>query len=157
MVCLRGVCGLGVLGVRWGAAEAGKAAESFGNAFMVGMIQVQAAAAVQANPTVREKLGDPINIGAPSNEQNDIAGGSAKMDLEVSGPKGKATAHIESRREGEAWKITTLQVRCDDGTVIDVDANQLTPMPSDSDIPFGGPNLDPPTSPVEPEPTPPTP
>src|SRR2546423_314163 len=67
LACI-GVCALGILGFRTAVDNAPKLAEnigkSVGDAMMAATMQLQAAGAVQANPQVKEKLGEPLNMEA---------------------------------------------------------------------------------------------
>lgn len=132
--CL-GVCGLGMIGMRWGAHQASQVVNQAGplieQAMKEGMLQFQAQAAIASNTEVREKLGDPLNFGTVSNPPP-AGGNTTTFDFEVTGSKDKADVHVEGRREGTEWKITTLQVRLSDGSTIDIDPSQPISFPIDS-------------------------
>ena len=121
-----GICALGFMGLSWGVQEgqkaASKAAVEFQGAFEVGLLVVQAEMAVAGHPQVKEKLGDPIEADVDSTAAPTGRKAEA-FDFGVSGPKGKATAHVTSMRQDGSWKIQTIQVKFDDGSVIDVDPN----------------------------------
>jgi len=150
-VACAGICGLGIFGLRWTAENGPKLAENIGktvgDAMLAGVMQFQAAAAVQADPQVREKLGDPLTLDAQDSQNTDLSTGTASFDFNVSGPKGKGKAHGEGHREGEQWKITKLQVHFDDGSTVDVDPS-LGGQPS---IDVNSPTPTPPTTPDQPE------
>ena len=129
LLCL-GVCGLGIYGVQ----QAGKVAGEFGDAFLAGMVQVQAHSAVMMNPTVKDKLGEPLEFGSDSSPPPNTNAGTMTSDLEVKGPKGKGIVHFEAQREGENWKIRVLQVRFSDGSVLDVDPNVAPVFPESPSI-----------------------
>jgi hypothetical protein len=123
LLCV-GVCGLGYFGLRWGVQEgqkvASQAAAEFQGAFEVGFLVVQAELAVANHPQVKERLGEPIQ--ADASDAVDANGRKADaFDFGISGPNGKATVHVASQQQAGSWKIQTIQVKFDDGSVIDVD------------------------------------
>ena len=70
---------------------------------------------VQNDPQVIEKLGQPIKDGwIPSGEVNISNGsGDARLDFNVTGPKGTAHVHTEARRSNGVWTTTVLDVTID--------------------------------------------
>jgi len=91
---------------------------------------------VQNDPKVIEALGEPIEAGwMVSGEvihQMGPAAGSARLDFDVTGPKGKAHVHSEARcaydvRRGQPeWGLTKVEVTTPDNQriVLDVSADK---------------------------------
>jgi hypothetical protein len=134
LLCV-GVCALGFMGLSWGVQEgqkaASKAAAEIQGAVEVGTVVFQAQLAVQNDPQIKEKLGEPIEadvdeVISPNTRKPDA------FDFGLSGPKGKATVHVTSQQQGGSWKIQTIQVKFDDGSVIDVDPNSAASFSPDA-------------------------
>src|SRR4051812_43209149 len=67
----------------------------------------------QTDPRVISALGTPIKpgflIGGNVNVENDH--GVATIDFPISGPKGKATVHVEGTKEAGRWRYSVLTAR----------------------------------------------
>jgi hypothetical protein len=158
--CL-GVCGLGMLGMTWGVQQATEAVHQAGpmieQSMKAAMLQLQAQAAVENSAEVKERLGAPLNF-EPVNNPPPAGGDTTAFDFQVTGSKDKGEVHVEARREGTDWKITTLQVRLSDGNKIDINIDQPFGIPLDGEVtPVFPPEItDPPqsTDPVPGETTP---
>ncbi|MFK7735878.1 MAG: cytochrome c oxidase assembly factor Coa1 family protein [Pirellulaceae bacterium] len=79
---------------------------------------VAAAAAMEENPSIVEKLGTPINYDSLqiTNYQNNNGNGSADIDTNFSGPNG--SAHVVGTMQliaGE-WSIQNMSITFGDGT-----------------------------------------
>jgi hypothetical protein len=72
----------------------------------------QALARAQANPQVREQMGQPLNPGWFVSGSINIAGPSGKADISIpiSGPKRKGTLYVVARKSAGRWTFETLQV-----------------------------------------------
>jgi hypothetical protein len=139
LLCV-GVCGLGAIGLRWGAQEASKQLPKVGAAMqdLAGqmVMHMQATIQIQTNREVTEKLGTPVEIEPIDAGNFDSQAATTKISYKVKGPKGSAQATGEGTKQGNEWKITKLQVQFADGSVIDVDTSQAFPPNGDHGIPF---------------------
>jgi len=74
---------------------------------------------VQADPAVRQELGQPIEMvyWPPPNARIEIKDdrGEADMHWEIEGPKGRARAHVTARMIDGQWGIVVLEVRLANG------------------------------------------
>jgi hypothetical protein len=82
---------------------------------------------VQNDPKVIEALGQPIEAGwTVSGEvipQIGPASGNARLDFDVSGPKGKAHVHSEARCVFVKWGLTKVEVTTPDNKRIVLDVS----------------------------------
>jgi hypothetical protein len=69
-------------------------------------------AAAQSNPTVKQRLGEPIKRGLFTSGSIEVSGpsGHADIAIPISGPKGRATLYAVARKSADLWKLDTLQV-----------------------------------------------
>lgn len=70
-------------------------------------------ASAQANPIVRERLGEPVRRGFFTSGSIQISGstGNANLAIPISGPRGKAIVLAVARKVRGLWKMDTLTVR----------------------------------------------
>jgi hypothetical protein len=68
-------------------------------------------AAAQANPTVRQRLGEPVKRGFFTSGNIEISGPSGHADIEIpmSGPKGTAAVYAVATKSAGLWKLDVLQ------------------------------------------------
>jgi len=64
------------------------------------------------NPQLREALGEPIEAGwwISGSISTDSTGGTAKLAIPISGPKGRARIYVDATRRAGRWEYTQLQV-----------------------------------------------
>jgi hypothetical protein len=128
-----GICGGCYLLANRVVTEAGKQIDKLGDAagelVASAAMHTQATMQVQQNAQVIEKLGMPLEITATSMPNLDPKATTASLVYTVKGPKGTATARGEGKREGNGWKITSLQVQFADGTTADIDVDQPFQIP----------------------------
>ena len=77
---------------------------------------------VQDSPEVKERLGDPIEMGhvTGGNIQKVNDGGQATVDFTVDGPLASAQVHTEADRAGGQWSLRTVEITYSDGSKIDL-------------------------------------
>jgi hypothetical protein len=76
---------------------------------------------VRTDPQVIQKLGEPVQEASwfpVGSVETNNDGGSAILNFDVAGPKGKAHVMSQSKRIGGKWGITSLEVRFADGPPI---------------------------------------
>jgi len=83
--------------------------------FLFGMIKTSdvykdAIAKARANPSVREAIGTPIEVGLLISGKIKISGpsGEARLSIPVSGPKGKGTIFVAARKSAGQWTFSIL-------------------------------------------------
>lgn len=122
---------VGCLGlVALGCVVFGGVAALFGGNWLKG--QVKQVSALQAdvrtkarnNPLLVENLGQPIQLGQLKTTGYHNNNGNADVELEgpVSGPKGSGTLYVTGSHgpNGEAFDISGMKLRLEDGKTIDV-------------------------------------
>jgi hypothetical protein len=64
------------------------------------------------NPQLREALGEPIEAGwlVSGSISTDTTGGSAKLSIPISGPKGSARIYVDATQRAGKWEYEQLQV-----------------------------------------------
>ena len=69
-------------------------------------------AAAEANPVVRELLGEPVKRGLFISGSIEISGpsGHADIAIPVSGPRSKATVYAVARKSAGLWTFETLEI-----------------------------------------------
>jgi hypothetical protein len=69
-------------------------------------------AKAETNPTVKQRLGEPVKRGFFISGTIQISGPSGHADIEipVSGPKGKATVYAVAQKSAGLWKFEILQI-----------------------------------------------
>lgn len=75
-------------------------------------------AKAEANPIVRQRLGEPVKRGfftSGSIETSDSSG-RADLSIPISGPRGKATVYAVATKSAGLWRFDTLQVAFNKGT-----------------------------------------
>lgn len=75
-------------------------------------------ARAEADPTVRQRIGEPVKRGfftSGSIETSD-ASGRADLSIPISGPRGKATLYVVAHKSAGLWTFITLQVALKEGT-----------------------------------------
>ena len=84
-------------------------------------------AAVQASPTAREKLGQPIEPGYFLSGRINVNGpnGHADISYPVTGPKGSGTVHAVADKAAGTWTFTTMKLQ------IDTTGEQIDLMPQE--------------------------
>lgn len=109
-----GVLALGVAGalVVGGVAALLRTANPFSLAFE----------RARAHPALTAELGEPIEPGwLPSGRiQVDDDGGSAQLEIPVSGPRGEARLHVDATRRGGEWTLLELRAVLADGRSLDL-------------------------------------
>jgi Cytochrome oxidase complex assembly protein 1 len=72
-------------------------------------------AAAEANPVVRQRLGEPVKRGFFTSGRIEISGpsGHADIAIPVSGPHGKATVYAVARKSAGLWTFETLEIEFD--------------------------------------------
>jgi hypothetical protein len=75
-------------------------------------------AAAQADPTVRQRLGEPIKRGFFTSGSIEISGPSGHADIAVpiGGPRGKGTVYAVARKSANVWTLDLLEVAFSDQT-----------------------------------------
>ena len=106
---------------------------------------------VQADRQVIEQLGEPIQDATMLPTVNDDSG-SASLDFDVAGPKGKAHVRAEARMIGGQWGLTSVEVNVDRGGRLSLDVSSGE---GPSDAPVWSPNAG--NTPLEDSPTTPEP
>jgi hypothetical protein len=101
----------------------------------------------QHNAEVTGKLGEPVKPGMFVGGSVNRAGesGEAKIDYSISGPKGEAKVYVEGARSGGEWRWSLMEVRLQDGHVINL-IEEPPPPPDQPEEP-------PPEPPVESSPS----
>jgi len=66
----------------------------------------------QANPAVKQRLGEPIKRGFLTSGKIEISGpsGNADIAIPISGPNGKATVYAVATKSAGLWTLNVLQV-----------------------------------------------
>ena len=74
-----------------------------------------ALAAAEANPVVRQRLGEPVKRGFFTSGSIEISGpsGHADIAIPVSGPRGKATVYAVALKSAGLWRFETLEIEFD--------------------------------------------
>ncbi|HEX2164573.1 MAG TPA: cytochrome c oxidase assembly factor Coa1 family protein, partial [Thermoanaerobaculia bacterium] len=92
----------------------------------------EALARAEAHPAVIEALGEPLAAGRRVRGEVDDGGpaGRARLALPLSGPRGSGRLLVDAERRGEVWSFTRLELRLDDGEVVDLLA--APPPPADT-------------------------
>ena len=93
-------------------------------------VTTQAMAQIQEDPRVRDKLGEPIEIGwlITGNISVDGVGssrtGSAELNIPISGPRGSGDVAVFADLQNGSWNFSTMNFSVDgeDG-VIDISKN----------------------------------
>lgn len=87
--------------------------------------------AAQAHPAAIERLGQPIRDGwfVKGNVSFDGGGGSANLEVPVSGPKNSGTLDVRAVNESGAWMYEKLDLRVGGETVSLLDRNVMQPLP----------------------------
>jgi TonB family protein len=88
--------------------------------------------AAQAHPAAVERLGEPIKDGwlVKGNVKYDAAGGSANLEIPVSGPKNAGTLYVRAVMSDDAWMYEKLDLAvAGGGTVSLLDRNVVQPPP----------------------------
>lgn len=64
------------------------------------------------HPQVQQALGTPIEPGwfTSGNISTEGSGGTAKLSIPISGPKGSATIYVDAEKRAGKWQYTQLQV-----------------------------------------------
>jgi TonB family protein len=90
--------------------------------------------AAQAHPAAIERLGQPINDGwfVKGNVRFDGGGGSANLEIPVSGPKSSGTLDVRAIYENGAWVYEKLDLVGGGETVSLLDRNVMLPPPGAS-------------------------
>jgi hypothetical protein len=72
----------------------------------------QALVMAEANPQVRERIGEPMNPGWLISGQLNVTGstGNANLAIPVSGPRGSGRVRAVASKSGGDWHFTCLQV-----------------------------------------------
>lgn len=102
-------CCLGCGGIIFGVLQTIKSSEPY----------QMALAHVQADPEVRELLGEPIVESGfmPLGQVNVLNdAGDATFSFNVSGPKKEASVNASAIREGGQWRLTSVEVSPTDGS-----------------------------------------
>lgn len=73
---------------------------------------VQALMRARADPKVVEKLGQPIEAGWTASGSINVSGSSGNADIAIpiTGPRGKGTLYLVSKKNAGRWEFQTLQV-----------------------------------------------
>jgi hypothetical protein len=84
-------------------------------AFQHSEVSREAVAVAQANPRVRQLLGEPITVGKIilGNIHINGSAGHAELTIPISGPKGKGVIHAIANERAEVWRFAFLQVDVD--------------------------------------------
>jgi hypothetical protein len=92
-----------------------------------------ALAAAQANPIVKQRLGEPIKRGFFISGNIEVTGpsGHADIAIPISGPRGKATLYAVSVKGAAIWKLESLQVGFGDESAREnlLDTGSSSPQP----------------------------
>lgn len=152
--CL-GVCGLGFVGFRFAAQQAGQQMpqavasanvpieEALGQA----ILSATAADMIVNDVRVKEALGEPVTIDPGNPPAESASPDSCSFDLPLSGPKAMAKGHVEGQRSPAGWEIVSIKVTLGDGSTINVNHHssatdgittptlppEITDPPADSD------------------------
>ena len=73
-------------------------------------------ATAEANPVLRQRLGEPIKRGFLTSGSIEISGpsGHADIAIPVSGPRGKATIYAVAQKSAGLWRFETLEAAFDE-------------------------------------------
>lgn len=157
--CL-GVCGLGFFGFSFAAHQAAHdmqqkvatAGVPMEEAFGQTILAATAADMITNDARVKQALGEPVTIEPGNPPAESASADTCSFDLPLSGPKGKATGHIEGQRSATGWEVVSVTVALSDGSTIDVRHNSPTAGDATPALP---PEItDPPANPDSEEPTP---
>jgi hypothetical protein len=88
--------------------------------------------AAQAHPAAVQRLGQPIEAGwlVKGSVRYDAGGGSANLEIPVSGPKNSGTLHVRAVNPSGAWMYERLDLAVEGGgTVSLLDRNVVQPRP----------------------------
>ena len=98
-----------VFGILWIVATAMKSSD----------VYEEAVARARSNVEVRARLGEPIEDGVIPDGSIRVLGdtGLAKLDVNLSGPKGQATMRVVAHKVDGEWRFRTLEVDDDGGSV----------------------------------------
>ena len=86
--------------------------------------------AAQAHPAAQMRLGEPITDGwlVKGSVKIDGSGGSANLEIPVSGPKNSGTLHVRAVNEGGAWMYERLDLIVEGGDRVSLlDRNVVQP------------------------------
>jgi hypothetical protein len=110
-----GICGGCVL-------VAQRTATEFGSALELLPVQMAASSAVEGDPAVIEKLGEPIEQSSPPARQGsgEIKPAGETFTFDISGPNGTGKVTATAMKDAGAWKVTVITVQCSDGTTLNV-------------------------------------
>jgi hypothetical protein len=89
--------------------------------FRKSVVYQEALARAGRSPEVVDRIGEPLQPGRVLQGQLNVSGstGTAKMEIPVSGPRGKATIILDAHKVDGTWVFRTLEVQFDgqSGTV----------------------------------------
>ena len=82
------------------------------SSFRKSIVYQEALARAGQSPEVINHIGEPLRPGLVLQGHLNVSGssGSAKMEIPISGPRGKATILLDARKLYGAWMFTTLEV-----------------------------------------------
>jgi Cytochrome oxidase complex assembly protein 1 len=127
VVTCAGLCGGCVYLGRQAAVQVGKAAQEF-----VGFLQLVPAyaatqQAVDNDPQVIDRLGQPIATQAMPTRQStgDLNPQGDTFQYDIRGPKGTAIVSGVATADGGPWRVSTITVKFEDGSLVTV------PVPAD--------------------------
>jgi hypothetical protein len=82
------------------------------SSFRKSIVYQEALARAGQSPEVINRIGEPLRPGLVLQGQLNVSGssGSAKMEIPISGPRGKATILLDARKLYGAWMFNTLEV-----------------------------------------------
>lgn len=125
-----GICGGCVL-------VAQRTATEFGSAIELLPVQLAASEAVESDPAVIEKLGEPIEQSSPPVRQSsgEIKPAGETFTFDISGPNGTAKVTSTAMKDAGAWKVTVITVQCSDGTTLNVPPPEATGPDVQFDMP----------------------
>jgi hypothetical protein len=141
LLIIGGVLLLGCGGLCAGCmCVAQRAATEVGSAIELLGTQIAATMAVQSDPTVIEKLGEPIEQTGTHTRQGsgELNPAGETFTFDVSGPNGTAKVTASAMKDNlGVWTITVITVQCSDGTTINVPP----PESSGPDVQFDMPDM----------------
>lgn len=70
---------------------------------------VEAVGEIQSNPRVAEAVGEPVTCGKSVRGTANETDGIAKLEFDVSGPKGTGAAVVEGKKTRGEWGVTHLE------------------------------------------------
>jgi hypothetical protein len=87
----------------------------------------EAIARAERNRQVTDRIGTPLRSAWLPEGRIAVSGatGTAQMAIPITGPRGKATIHLDARKVAGEWQFLTLQVEFENSTFVNLLASQI--------------------------------